>query len=99
MHLSWYICINILIYFYFRKEDVIKKNKNVATTPVEKIAEKIIGATDIGGELKLVVKWEGIDEPELMLAKDINILYPQLVINFYAERLTWWLNKNGVQLL
>ncbi|KAL4085410.1 hypothetical protein QTP88_027269 [Uroleucon formosanum] len=70
-----------------RKEDVNRKNENVATTPVEKIAEKIIGATDMGGELKLLVKWQGIEEPELMLAKDINILFPQVVINFYAERL------------
>jgi len=69
--------------------DLTGNNDNVGTTPVEKIAEKIIWATRSSGQLKLLVKWEGIEEPELMLAKDINILFPQVVIKFYAARLTW----------
>ncbi|KAL4088745.1 hypothetical protein QTP88_023829 [Uroleucon formosanum] len=50
------------------KPNLIKNNDYVGTTPVEKVAEKIIGATDIGCQLKLLVKWEGIEKPEFTLA-------------------------------
>lgn len=51
--------------------------------------EKIMGATESDGHIKFLIKWENSIETEMVLAEEANIKCPQLVIDFYEERLTW----------
>jgi len=67
------------MYFYSSVKEVISKK-----------AEKITGATEASGELMYLIKWEGInDHFDLVSAKEANLMCPQIVINFYQEKLIW----------
>lgn len=51
--------------------------------------EKIIGATDISGQLAFLVQWKNSNKAMLIPSKLARLRCPQLVIDFYEERLAW----------
>lgn len=51
--------------------------------------EKIIGATDINGELAFLVQWKNSNKAMLIPSKLARQKCPQLVIDFYEQRLAW----------
>lgn len=57
------------------------------------VPEKIMGATELHGELLLLIKWRGTDNADLVPADIANVKCPQLVINFYQSKLSFRQSK------
>jgi hypothetical protein len=57
--------------------------------------EKIIGATDKDGKIRFLVKWKNSSNEDLVDSSIANKRWPQMVINFYEQRLT--LNNQNVK--
>uniref|UniRef100_A0A182YFZ0 Uncharacterized protein n=1 Tax=Anopheles stephensi TaxID=30069 RepID=A0A182YFZ0_ANOST len=53
------------------------------------IPEKILGATEGDKELLFLIQWKDKDRAQLVKSKDARKHCPQLVIDFYEERLIW----------
>lgn len=67
------------------------KASNEKTSPFDSglEPEKIIGATDINGELAFLVQWKNSTRAMLIPSKLARQKCPQLVIDFYEQRLAW----------
>lgn len=63
-------------------------NENIPI-PEEKIPEAIIGATETSSGLQFLLKWKNSERADLISASEANIRFPQIVIEFYEERLIW----------
>ncbi|KAE9525614.1 hypothetical protein AGLY_014141 [Aphis glycines] len=60
----------------------------------EKVPDKILGATDSSGKLMFLLKWKDTEEADLILADEANLMFPQIVIKYYQERLQWISREN-----
>lgn len=69
------------------KEKSTKEKPSPFDTGLE--PDKIIGATDINGELAFLVQWKNSNKAMLIPSKLARQRCPQLVIDFYEQRLAW----------
>ena len=53
-------------------------------------AEKIIGIRKDTEKLYFLVKWKGTEDRDFVDAKDAKQRIPQIVIDFYEEKLNWF---------
>uniref|UniRef100_A0A2M4BZN9 Heterochromatin protein 1 n=1 Tax=Anopheles marajoara TaxID=58244 RepID=A0A2M4BZN9_9DIPT len=53
------------------------------------IPEKILGATEANGKLLFLVQWKDKDKAQLVKSEEARKHCPQLVIDFYEDRLIW----------
>lgn len=51
--------------------------------------ECIIGSADRRGELMFLVKWKNSEDVALLPAREVSVRSPQVVIDFYEQKLTW----------
>ncbi|XP_024867512.1 chromobox protein homolog 5-like [Temnothorax curvispinosus] len=52
-------------------------------------ADKILGSADDNGELMYLIQWKGTEAVDMVSAKEANAKCPQIVIQFYEDRITW----------
>ncbi|XP_018308683.1 uncharacterized protein [Mycetomoellerius zeteki] len=52
-------------------------------------ADKILGSADDNGKLMYLIQWKGTDAVDMVSASEANAKYPQIVIRFYEDRITW----------
>merc|ERR1712243_375283 len=53
-------------------------------------AEKIIGIRKEPEKMFFLIKWKGSDETDFVNPKEAKLKIPQIVIEFYEEKLSWF---------
>ncbi|XP_055759482.1 chromobox protein homolog 3-like isoform X2 [Salvelinus fontinalis] len=69
------------------QEPADQDSPTALTCPLE--PERIIGSTDRHGELMFLIKWKNRDEVALLSAREASARYPEMVVGFYEDKLTW----------
>ncbi|KAF3691841.1 Chromobox protein -like protein 3 Heterochromatin protein 1 -like protein gamma [Channa argus] len=73
--------------------DILEPNNESSDAPTNFSTylepECIIGSTDRQGELMFLVKWKNSDDVALLPAREASARCPQVVIDFYEQKLTW----------
>jgi len=71
------------------KKDFEKVEVHDVSNVLEKIPDRILGASDSTGHLMFLMKWKGLEESDLISAEEANLMCPQVVIKFYESKLSW----------
>lgn len=56
---------------------------------LNKVPEELINVTGVSGTLAFMLTWEGIEGEHFVPAELLNVMFPQMVIDFYTRKLTW----------
>lgn len=56
----------------------------------------ILGATDASGELMFLMMWKGCDEADLVPASQVNVRCPNIVIDFYQNKIPWYCQQTVI---
>lgn len=51
--------------------------------------DKILGASEINGQIQFVLKWKDRDEPTMIVSAVANVKYPYHVLDFYESCMEW----------
>lgn len=76
------------------REELLKRVEQEKLDP-----EKIIGATEVSGELMFLVKWRDSSQADLISSKVAKIACPQTVIAYFEERLCWDENPSNPKII
>ncbi|XP_008321617.1 chromobox protein homolog 3b [Cynoglossus semilaevis] len=68
---------------------VLEPDEEPSDLSAHLVPECIIGSTDRQGELMFLVKWKNSDDVALLPAREVSARSPQVVIDFYEQKLTW----------
>lgn len=60
--------------------------------------DRIVGATDASGELMFLMMWKNCKEADLMPANQVNVRYPEIVINYYENKKQWYCKTPVIEL-
>ena len=60
-------------------------------------AEKIIGIRKEQEKLFFLIKWKGTEETDFVESREAKMKVPQIVIEFYEEKLNWFNDPNDSQ--
>ncbi|XP_055306384.1 uncharacterized protein LOC129570705 [Sitodiplosis mosellana] len=56
---------------------------------------KILGATEVDGQLQFMFTWKDQDVPQLIPNKEVKIKYPQALMAFYESCMVWDVSEEG----
>jgi len=77
------------------EKNVSEKIENNVTTPTKKIVEEVISVGYVDGRWTFLLKFQGIETLHYIPAEEANLMYPQVVINYYQERIAFrYINDN-----
>lgn len=61
--------------------------------------DRIVGATDASGELMFLIMWKGCEnEADLVPASQMNVRYPEVVINYYENKKQWYCKPSVIEI-
>ena len=58
-------------------------------TEADMIVDKIVAVARISGSVKYLVKWKDSKFIDLLSIDEVTLICPDLVINFYEQRISW----------
>lgn len=79
-----------------KDEDNLSKEDDIDPLAEGWEAAAILGATDVEGQVHFLIQWKGTERADLIPSTIANVKWPQIVIKFYEDRVTWTQNnENG----
>lgn len=61
----------------------------IADPHINKVPEQIINVMKLNGQLMFLIKWKDLSEANIFPAKEVNLLWPKIVIAFYETIQKW----------